>query len=164
MIDLIYLYRIANWCYRHHIPFIPSFMRLCMFIGHGSRIPAHTKIGKGTKFAARGMGVIMNGDEVIGEDCRIGHHVMMVRKYPYKECAHVGNHVHVGGGTVLMGNVIIGDNVIIGANSLVTKSVPEGCVVGGVPAKIIGYVKDLDYDMFTNPKYKEGFAPYLEGK
>ena len=71
MVDLILLYRIANWCYRHHIPFIPALCRLCMFMFHGSRVPAKTTIGKGTKFTARGMGVIMNGDEVIGNNCQI---------------------------------------------------------------------------------------------
>lgn len=162
MIDLIILYRIANWCYRHHVPLIPIMCRLCMFMFHGSRIPAKTRIGKGTKFTARGMGVIMNGDEVIGEHCQIGHHVKMLRKNPYKECAHIGNNVYISSGAVIMGNVIIGDNVIIGANAVVTKSIPENCIVGGIPAKIIGHTNGLDYNLFDNPKSKEGFAPFLE--
>ena len=36
-----------------------------------------------------------------------------------------------------MPNVKIGKNSIIGANTVVTKDVPENCVVGGNPAKII---------------------------
>lgn len=164
MVDLIILYRIANWCYRHHIPLIPSIIRLFMFIGHGSRVPAHTRIGKGTRFTARGMGVIMNGDEIIGENCQIGHHVKMLRKNPYKECAHVGNNVYISSGAVLMGPVKIGDNVIIGANAVVTKSVPANCIVGGIPAKILGSTENLNYNLFDNPKDKEGFAPYMEPK
>lgn len=164
MFDLITLYKIANWCHRHKIPFIPALCRLCMFIFHGSRVPARTKIGKGTRFTARGMGVIMNGDEIIGENCQIGHHVKMLRKNPFKNCAHIGNHVYISSGAVIMGNVIIGDNVIIGANSVVTKSIPAGCIVGGIPAKIIGHTKDIEYDLFSNPKDKEGFAPFLEEK
>ncbi len=31
----------------------------------------------------------------------------------------------------------IGDNSIVAAGAVVTKNVPEGCVVAGVPAKII---------------------------
>lgn len=161
MVDLMLLYRIANWCYRHHIPFIPALCRLCMFMFHGSRVPAKTTIGKGTKFTARGMGVIMNGDEVIGENCQIGHHVKMLRKNPYKNCAHIGNNVYISSGAVLMGNIKIGNNVIIGANSVVTKSVPDNCIVGGVPAKIIGHTDNLEYDLFANPKDKEGFADYM---
>ena len=132
-----------------------------MFMFHGSRVPAKTKIGKGTRFTARGMGVIMNGDEIIGENCQIGHHVKMLRKNPYKECAHIGNNVYISSGAVIMGNVIIEDNVIIGANAVVTKSIPAGSIVGGIPAKIIGKTKYLDYNLFNNEKNKEGFAPFL---
>jgi len=164
MFDLMCVYRIANWCYRHRIPFIPMLCRLYMFMCHGSRIPAKTTIGKGTKFTARGMGVIMNGDEVIGENCQIGHHVKMLRKNPYKNCAHVGNNVYISSGAVLMGNVKIGNNVIIGANSVVTKSIPDNCIVGGIPAKIIGYTDKLDYDLFSNPKDKDGFAEFMVKK
>jgi acetyltransferase-like isoleucine patch superfamily enzyme len=35
----------------------------------------------------------------------------------------------------------IGKNVIVGAGSLVTKDVPDNCMVVGIPAKII---KDLE--------------------
>lgn len=164
MLDLIVLYRIANWCYRYHIPFVPTLCRLSMFMFHGSRIPAKTRIGKGTKFTARGMGVIMNGDEIIGENCQIGHHVKMLRKNPYKHCANIGNNVFISSGAVIMGNVKIGNNVIIGANSVVTKSIPDGCIVGGIPAKILGYTKDLDYDMFANEKDREGWAEYMVDK
>ena len=45
---------------------------------------------------------------------------------------------------------------------MVNKSVPSGAIVAGNPAKIIGWVKDLDYNIFENPKYKEGIAPYLK--
>lgn len=133
-----------------------------MFWGHGSRIPAKVKIGKGTKFTARGMGVIMNGDEIIGENCQIGHHVKMLRKNPYKNCAHIGNRVWIGSGAVIMGNVIIEDNVIIGANAVVTKSIHSGCIVGGIPAKVIGHTSDIDYDLFKNEKDRDGFAQFME--
>lgn len=162
MFDLIVLYRIANWCYRHKIIVIPTLCRLAMFMFHGSRVPAKTKIGKGTKFTARGMGVIMNGDEIIGENCQIGHHVKMLRKNPYKNCAHIGNHVYISSGAVIMGNVIIEDNVIIGANAVVTKSIPAGSIVGGIPAKIIGNVKDMNYNLFDNEKDRDGYAPFLK--
>jgi maltose O-acetyltransferase len=37
-----------------------------------------------------------------------------------------------------MPGVTIGKHSIVAAGSIVTKSVPEGCIVGGNPAKIIG--------------------------
>ncbi|MCF2825869.1 MULTISPECIES: acyltransferase [unclassified Pseudoalteromonas] len=49
----------------------------------------------------------------------------------------IGNKVHIGQGAYIMAGVTVGSNCIIGAGSVVTKSVPDGCVVGGNPATII---------------------------
>lgn len=54
----------------------------------------------------------------------------------------IGNNVFIGmQATILMG-VEIGNNVIIGANSLVTKDIPDDCVVAGNPARIICSLSD----------------------
>ena len=42
-----------------------------------------------------------------------------------------------------MYNVKIGPNAIVAAGSVVTKDVPEGCIVGGNPAKVIGKYENL---------------------
>ena len=42
-----------------------------------------------------------------------------------------------------MYNVKIGPNAIVAAGSVVTKDVPEGSIVGGNPARIIGHFDDL---------------------
>ena len=39
--------------------------------------------------------------------------------------------------TILSGVRKIGDNSIIAAGSIVTKEVPENCIYGGIPAKLI---------------------------
>lgn len=43
----------------------------------------------------------------------------------------------LGAGCVLLGDIEVGDGAVVGANSVVTKSVPAGCVVAGVPARIV---------------------------
>ena len=50
----------------------------------------------------------------------------------------IGNNVMIGCGAKIIGKVSVGNNVAIGANAVVVKDVPDGCVVGGIPATIIG--------------------------
>lgn len=49
----------------------------------------------------------------------------------------IGNNCWIGDKATILGGVTIGNNVIVAANSVVTKSVPDNCVVAGVPATII---------------------------
>jgi acetyltransferase-like isoleucine patch superfamily enzyme len=48
----------------------------------------------------------------------------------------IGDNVWLPGATVLP-NVRIGNNVVIGVGSVVTKSLPAGCLAAGVPARVI---------------------------
>lgn len=53
----------------------------------------------------------------------------------------IGDNCYISTGVIILGNVSIGNNVTIAAGAVVTKDVPDDCVVGGVPAKIIKYKK-----------------------
>jgi len=54
----------------------------------------------------------------------------------------IGNNVFIGSNSALLYGVHIGNNVVIGAGSIVTKDVPDGAVVAGVPCKPIGSFDD----------------------
>ena len=103
----------------------------------------------------------MVSETVIGDHCMIGVGVKIIRKFPYRNVPQLGSRVYVGPGAVICGPVKIGNNVIIAPNAVVTRSIPDDCIVGGIPGKIIGKTTDLNYDIFENPKYKDGFAEYL---
>ena len=103
------------------------------------------------------MGAVINIGAHIGTGSMIDMNAVLGAR------AFVGNRCHVGAGSVLAGvleppsatPVIIEDDVVIGANcvilegvkvgkgavvaagSVVTKDVPEDCVVAGIPAKVI---------------------------
>lgn len=58
---------------------------------------------------------------------------------------HIEDYVSVGAGAILLPGIKIGRGSIVAAGSVVKKNVPEGVVVSGNPAKIIGLVpKDWD--------------------
>ena len=59
------------------------------------------------------------------------------------KCIEVMDNVCIGRNALIMPGVRIGPNAIVAAGSIVTKDVPEGSVVGGNPAKVIGSFYDV---------------------
>lgn len=55
----------------------------------------------------------------------------------------IGNRVFVGANATILPGVTIGDDAVIGAGSVVTRDVPSGMVVAGVPARVICTVEEL---------------------
>lgn len=54
----------------------------------------------------------------------------------------IGSDVWTGLNVTLIGGVEIGDGAVVLTNAVVTKDIPPYAIVGGVPAKIIGYRYD----------------------
>lgn len=50
----------------------------------------------------------------------------------------IGHRVFVGQRAVVLGGVTIGDGATVGAGAVVTRDVPAGATVVGVPARVIG--------------------------
>lgn len=48
----------------------------------------------------------------------------------------------IGGRSIILPNVTIGPNSVVGAGSIVSKDVPPGMVVAGVPAKVISSIEE----------------------
>lgn len=60
----------------------------------------------------------------------------------------IGNDVWIGQNVLIKGGIRINDGAIIAMGAVVTKDVPPFAIVGGVPAKIIGYrfsEKEIDF-------------------
>lgn len=161
MINLANINRGGYRMFKLHIPLLPKLMQLIAFLCYSSAVSYKVKIGKGSFFNHGGFGVLINSEVIIGENCKIGNNVSIVGQGPYKNVPVLKERVYIGPGAVIQGPVVVEDDVIVAPNAVVTKSVPQGAIVAGNPAKIIGWVKDLDYDIFKNENWKEGIKPYL---
>jgi acetyltransferase-like isoleucine patch superfamily enzyme len=49
----------------------------------------------------------------------------------------IGNNCFIGERSIVLPGVSIGDNCVVGAGAVVTRSVPDNCVVAGSPARYI---------------------------
>ena len=62
----------------------------------------------------------------------------------------IGSYTYIGSNCMIMPGVTIGERCIVGGGSVVTKSVPDGCMVAGNPAKFIGYSADFYHKIKDN--------------
>ncbi|MTD39969.1 chorismate mutase [Erwinia sp. CPCC 100877] len=96
----------------------------------------------------------------IGDNCMFGpnaqlytatHPLNPVKRnsgLEYGKPITLGDNVWLGGNVVITPGVTLGDNVVVAAGSVVTKSFPDNCVIGGNPAKLI---KEIESDETRPP-------------
>ncbi len=134
---------------------VQSFVNL-----YGCRIGDETRVGPfveiqrgaviGSRCKVQSHTFICDGVE-IGDSVFIGHGVMFVNdKFPQATNAagalareddwtllpiRVESGAAIGSGAVILGGVTIGDRALVGAGAVITRDVPAGAVVAGVPAK-----------------------------
>jgi sugar O-acyltransferase (sialic acid O-acetyltransferase NeuD family) len=119
---------------------------------HPQAIIAHNaSIKEGVQILA---GAIVAPEAVVGRQCIINHHACLDHESILEDggelapgavvCGqvHMGMNVWVGAGATVLPRLVIGDDVIIAAGAVVTKDVPPGATVVGIPARIIKLAGD----------------------
>ena len=101
-------------------------------------------INNGCNFQDQG-GIYIGDNSFIGHNCilaTLDHDINPEKRYiihpaPIK----IGNGVWIGSGAIILKGVTIGDGAVVAAGALVNNDVPSNAIVGGVPAKIIKFIK-----------------------
>ena len=124
--------------------------RRCFFTADGGSI----EVGSKTSFNANAhINASVGGRIRIGEYCLIGPNVVMrtadhrtqKQDRPMRQQGHVigdiniADDVWIGANATIVSGINIGEGAVIGAGAVVTKDVPRMAIVGGIPAKIIGF-------------------------
>ncbi len=130
-------------------------------IGSGTKIGAFVEIQKGALIGARckisSHSFICEGVE-IEDGVFVGHGVMFTNDIYPKAVADDGElqteadwnlvltlvktQASIGSNATILCGITIGKNALIGAGAVVTKDVPDFAIVAGVPAKVIGDVRE----------------------
>lgn len=130
-------------------------------IGVETKIGAFVEIQKNASVGARckiSSHTFVCEGVVIEDEVFVGHGVMFINDlYPRAANADgslqteddwqvVGTRIKrrasIGSNATIMGGVMVGENALVGAGAVVTRDVPDFAVVAGVPARVIGDVRD----------------------
>jgi UDP-2-acetamido-3-amino-2,3-dideoxy-glucuronate N-acetyltransferase len=132
-------------------------------VGDGTRIGAFVEIQKGASVGARckisSHTFICEGVD-IEDGVFVGHGVMFINDvYPSAVNARgelqtdadwqtiptrVRSGASIGSNATILCGVTIGTGALVGAGAVVTRDVPDHKIVAGVPAKVVGDVRDRE--------------------
>lgn len=151
--QISFFYRLSQYLLRKRIVPLSIITKLFLkffCIIYNSELHTSTQIGKGI-YLSHCTGIIISGYAVIGRYVNISQQVTIgiSGRGDKRGVPQIGNYVYIGPGAKLFGNIKIGNNVAIGANAVVTKDVPDNCVVVGVPAKVISQGGSREYILNT---------------
>jgi len=112
---------------------------------HPSAVVARTaRVGDATVVCAAavvnpdavvGVAAIINSGAVVEHDCVVGDFAHVSPGAVLGGAAAVGDRAHVGAGAVVLPLRRAGDDAVLGAGAVVTRDVPGGATVVGIPAR-----------------------------
>ncbi len=157
----VFVHRVSYWLWRHNFKWIARVLSNVARLFTGIEIHPGAAIGR-RFFIDHGMGVVIGETAVIGDDCTLYHGVTLGGTTWQKGKRHptLGRDVVVGAGAKVLGPIEVGNGARIGSNAVVTKTVPAGATVVGVPGRAIGREQDADCRRRADTAARIGFDAY----
>ena len=103
-------------------------------IGVGTIVSAAVVIAAHARIAQH---VIVNRGCLIGHHAAIGDFATICPGANIAGRAQIGDRCFVGMGAIVLDGVAVGSGAVVGAGAVVTRDVPEGVQVVGLPARIV---------------------------
>ena len=131
-------YRLAHWLWVKGFKWLARLLSMVSRLLTGIEIHPGATIGR-RFFIDHGMGVVIGETAEVGDDCTLYHGVTLGGTTWNKGKRHptLKNGVVVGAGAKVLGPIVIGENARVGSNAVVTKEVPDGATVVGIPGRIV---------------------------
>lgn len=154
-------YRMSHWLWCHGLKWFARFLSTASRWMTGVEIHPGATIGR-RFFIDHGMGVVIGETAEIGDDCTLYHGVTLGGTSWKKGKRHptLKNGVVVGAGAKVLGPIEVGDHVRIGSNAVVTKPVPEGVTVVGIPGRIVRKTNESEDERRREIAERIGFDAY----
>lgn len=154
-VHAVALHRVAHWLFRGELYFLARFVNHVARLLTGIDIHPGAKVGRNL-FIDHGQGVVIGETAEIGDDVTIYQSVTLGGTDPSNGVAGkrhptLEDGVIVGSGAAVLGPITVGPRARIGANAVVTRDVPEGATMVGIPARAT---------LVEAETYAKSFVPY----